>query len=85
MRRALDSMLTGKDVTDSQLTQLKMPVLVVWGAEDRIFPLAQGRKMHSLIPQSQLEVVDGCGHLAPAQCADKIGPKVVEFLKKPAQ
>jgi len=28
-----------------------------------------------------MEVVKGCGHLAPVQCADKIGPTVAEFLK----
>lgn len=82
MHRALNSMLTGNDTTDAQLPQLTMPVLIVWGSEDHIFPLAQGQKMHQLIPQSQLEVIDGCGHLAPAQCADKMGPKVEEFLKK---
>jgi pimeloyl-ACP methyl ester carboxylesterase len=82
MRRALDSMLTGRDTTDGQLPQLKMPVLLVWGSEDHIFPLAQGEKMHSLVPQSQLDVVRGCGHLAPVQCADKMGPGVEAFLKK---
>jgi len=81
MRRALDSMLTGKDATDSLLAKLKMPVLVVWGEKDRVFPLAQGEKIHSLIPQSQMEIVPGCGHLAPVQCADKLGPTVAHFLK----
>lgn len=82
MHRALDAMLTGSDTTDTQLTQFKMPVLIVWGSEDQIFPPAHGEAMHQLVPQSQLEMVDGCGHLAPAQCADKMGPTVEGFLKK---
>src|SRR5215469_1119780 len=82
MRRALDTMLTGRDTTDGQLPQLKMPVLLVWGSEDRIFPLAQGKKMHALIPQSQFEVAEGCGHLAPVQCEEKMGPEVEGFLRK---
>jgi pimeloyl-ACP methyl ester carboxylesterase len=80
--RAIASMLTGRDVTDSLLPQIKMPVLIVWGQLDRITPLSQGEKMHELIPQSQLEVIPGCGHLAPAQCAAQIGPKVVNFVKQ---
>ena len=80
VRRALDSMLTGKDVTDTMLPELKMAVLLVWGELDRVTPVSLGEKMHGLIPQSQLEVFPGCGHLAPAQCADKLGPKVAEFL-----
>ena len=82
MRRALDSMLAGHDTTDLILPELKMPVLIVWGELDHIMPLAQGRKMHALVPQSQLEVVEGCGHLAPVQCADRIGPQVQAFLKQ---
>jgi pimeloyl-ACP methyl ester carboxylesterase len=82
INRALDSMLSGHDVTDSLLPQLKMPVLIVWGGEDKITPLSQGEKIHQLVPQSQLEVFPGCGHLAPGQCADAIRPKVVDFVKK---
>lgn len=81
VRRALDSMLTGRDATDKLLPDLKMPVLIVWGELDHITPLSLGETMHTLIPQSQLEVVPGCGHLAPGQCADQIGPRVTDFLK----
>jgi hypothetical protein len=38
--------------------------------------------MHSLVPQSQLEVVQGCGHMAPVNCAGQIGPKLVAFEKR---
>jgi len=80
IRRAVASMLMGNDSTDRLLPQLKMPVLIVWGAEDHIMPLHQGEKMHQLVPQSQFEVIAGCGHLSPMQCSGQIGPKVVEFF-----
>jgi pimeloyl-ACP methyl ester carboxylesterase len=80
VQRALATMLTGRDATDSLLPELKMPVLIVWGAEDHITPLEQAKKMHTLAPQSKLEVFPGCGHLAPGQCAGQVGPDVVEFL-----
>jgi pimeloyl-ACP methyl ester carboxylesterase len=82
IHRAMATMLTGRDATDALLPQLKMPVLIVWGGEDRITPLSQGEKMHLLVPQSQLVVIPGCGHLAPVQCAPQIGPSVVEFVKQ---
>jgi pimeloyl-ACP methyl ester carboxylesterase len=81
IRRALDSMLTGRDATDGLLPQFRMPVLIVWGGKDQITPLSQAEKIHGLIPQSQLEVIPACGHLAPVQCADLIGPTVVQFLR----
>ncbi len=37
-------MLTGKDTTDSLLPELKMPVLILWGKEDRITPLDAGQE-----------------------------------------
>lgn len=80
MHRALDSMLAGHDTTDSLLPGLKMPVLLVWGDKDHIMPLEQGQKMHQLVAQSQLDVVQGCGHLAVVQCADRVGPTVRLFL-----
>jgi len=82
VHRALATMLTGRDATDGLLPQLKMPVLIVWGAEDRVIPLSQGETMHSLVPQSQLVVIPGCGHLAPVQCAGQVGPVMVEFEKR---
>jgi pimeloyl-ACP methyl ester carboxylesterase len=81
IHRALDSMLTGRDATDSLLPQLKMPVLIVWGGKDQITPVSQGEKIHDLVPRSQLEVIPACGHLAPVQCADLIGPTVAQFLR----
>jgi len=82
IHRALDSMMTGRDTTDSLLPELKMPALIVWGSVDRITPLSEGQKMHQLIPQSQIDAIAGCGHLAPNECAGQIGPKVVAFLGK---
>ena len=81
IHRALETMLKGHDTTDDLLPKLKMPVLIVWGDKDFITPLSQGKTMHKLIPQSQLDVVPGCGHLAPVQCADLIGPNFADFLK----
>jgi pimeloyl-ACP methyl ester carboxylesterase len=62
-----------------------MPVLIVWGSVDSITPLSEGEKMHRLIPQSQMDVVHGCGHLAPNECARQIGPSMVNFLNQPTR
>lgn len=82
IHRAVDAMLTGRDATDNLLPQLKMPVLLVWGAQDRIAPLTQGARIHQLVPQSEFAVFPGCGHVAQMQCTTQIGPKVVEFVKR---
>ncbi len=82
VKRAIASMLTGKDATDTILPQLKVPVLIVWGSADRVFPVSQARTMHRLVPQSELDIVPGCGHLAPKECAAQVGPMVVAFERE---
>jgi pimeloyl-ACP methyl ester carboxylesterase len=78
--RAMMSMLTGQDVTDTLLPTLKMPLLIVWGGSDRLLPVDQAQTMHRLAPKSDLDVVPGCGHLAPLECAPQMAPRVVAFL-----
>jgi pimeloyl-ACP methyl ester carboxylesterase len=80
--RAMASMLTGQDVTDTVLPALKMPLLIVWGEKDRLIPVDQAQTMHRLAPQSDLEIIAGCGHLAPVECAPQIGPNVVAFVRQ---
>ena len=82
IQRALATMLTGQDVIDNDLPQLKMPVLLVWGSLDRVTPLAEGETMQHLIPQSEIDIVPGCGHMAPIECSWTIGPKVVAFARE---
>ena len=78
--RSARSMFTGADLMDGKLGELKMPTLIIWGKQDHLIPLATGIAMHQQIPQSVLEIYDGCGHLAPGQCAVRIGPRLIDFL-----
>lgn len=82
IRRALTTMLEGHETTDNLLPGLRMPVLLVWGAVDQITPISQGEKMHKLISQSELDVIGGCGHLAPNECAGQAAPFVLGFLRR---
>jgi len=80
VQRSMESMLTGADVVDGKLGALKMPVLISWGRQDQLIPVALAYRFHAQIPQSVLEIYDGCGHLAPRECSDRIGPNTLEFL-----
>ena len=63
------------------LPTLPEPLLIVWGSTDRLIPLAVGQQMHALVPRSELDIVEGCGHLAPSLCAARVAPAVADFLK----
>lgn len=78
--RSARSMFQGNDLLDGKLGALQMPTLIVWGKQDHLIPLATGVAMHAQIPNSVLEIYDGCGHLAPGQCANRVGPRLIDFL-----
>lgn len=76
----VDSMKSGPFV-DALLPALPEPLLIVWGSTDQLTPPELGRQMHALDPKSELDIVEGCGHLAPSLCAARVAPAVADFLK----
>jgi pimeloyl-ACP methyl ester carboxylesterase len=80
VRRNMDSMLTGADLLDGKLGALTMPMLIVWGKQDHLIPVSVGEEIHHDVPQSELDIFDGCGHLAAGYCAGRVGPVVKGFL-----
>jgi pimeloyl-ACP methyl ester carboxylesterase len=49
--------------TDRLYLAEAVPVLIVWGAADRIIPASHGEDAHRHIPGSRLEVFEDVGHL----------------------
>jgi pimeloyl-ACP methyl ester carboxylesterase len=81
VNRSMTAMTNGKDLLDFRLYKISQPMLIVWGAKDELIPLSVGETIHSKVPQSVLDIVEGCGHLAPAECAQPVTDGTVEFLK----
>ena len=44
------------------LHRISKPTLIIWGAEDRLFPKPYGEEWRRLIPGARLEVLANCGH-----------------------
>lgn len=49
------------------LAGIRVPTLVLFGAEDEITPLAEARVIQQGIAGAHLEVIDACGHLPPLE------------------
>ncbi|HEX4435395.1 MAG TPA: alpha/beta hydrolase [Solirubrobacteraceae bacterium] len=49
--------------TNERLSTIEMPTLVIHGTEDQLLPVENGRLIASRIDGSQLEILDGIGHL----------------------
>jgi len=53
---------TGVSRPPAGLSSLDLPTLVVWGSEDTVFPLEQGRRLAETIPGAELLVLEGARH-----------------------
>ena len=80
-KRNMTAMRTGKDLLDDRLTQFTEPLLIVWGSEDQLTPLSMGRTMHTMVKGSELDILEGCGHLAPLICSARAAAATADFLK----
>jgi pimeloyl-ACP methyl ester carboxylesterase len=81
VNRSMAAMVNGRDLLDFRLHNIQRPTLIVWGSQDDLIPLAAGKRMHELIPGSVLDEVEGCGHLAPAECVKPVVEGTVDFLR----
>jgi pimeloyl-ACP methyl ester carboxylesterase len=80
IQRTVTHMITPGEVMDGKLAGVTMPVLLVWGKQDVMTPLSVADAMRREIPQSVLAVLDGCGHIAPLECRDRVLREMQRFL-----
>ena len=62
------------------LPRLKRPTFIVWGRQDAIMPLACGERYHRGIADSQLVVIDECGHVPYLEKPQDFVNAVLPFL-----
>lgn len=73
--------LISTDLT-SELTEVKAPTLVIWGAEDRTTPLSDGKLMNKLIPNSRLHIIKGAHHSPQFTHPGEVCEKIAEAIKQ---
>jgi pimeloyl-ACP methyl ester carboxylesterase len=64
------------------LHRLKLPSLVVWGRQDKIFPWQYADLWVERLPQARLVMVEDCGHVPHVEKADRVIPEIRAFLKE---
>ncbi|HEX8294499.1 MAG TPA: alpha/beta fold hydrolase [Pyrinomonadaceae bacterium] len=79
----VESIHRGEDMLDGKLGALKQPVLIVWGRDDRLTPLArEGERFRRELPSAQLVVFDNCGHSPQVEKAAEFNAAVLKFLSR---
>ena len=65
---------------EDRLGDIKVPCLLVWGAQDTITPVFVGKKFNELIAGSRLEILDKCGHAPMLERPHKFNSILDDFL-----
>lgn len=63
-----------------RLAQVKQPVLVISGDDDRIVPVEQSMRLARELPNAQWIVIPGCGHLPQEECPQEFLNAVLPFI-----
>ncbi|MGM0651408.1 MAG: alpha/beta fold hydrolase [Bacillota bacterium] len=69
------------DIMD-KLDQIKKPVLIICGSEDRLTPIKYSRYLEKKLPESLLAVIEGAGHMVMLEEPDQVNKAIIDFIKQ---
>jgi triacylglycerol lipase len=72
---------TAEETVKDRLGKITIPTLVVWGGNDALIPLEQGRAYAAGITGAKLEIIPECGHGPSVEKPAEFLAAVVPFLK----
>jgi pimeloyl-ACP methyl ester carboxylesterase len=67
------------DVRDA-LANVDVPVLVIWGAEDRVFHVSQAHALSRVVPDARVEIVAEAGHVPHLERPDEVLTLIDAFV-----
>ncbi len=86
-RRALLStirhgILHGGEADFARVGELGIPVLLIWGEEDRVVPFELHRTVLRLIPQAEFHAIPGAKHIPHYAKPEVVNPILLDFLRR---
>ena len=76
------ALLGGQHDVTRRLNELKIPVQLIWGANDPLFPLAHAERASSLIDRCKLTVIERAGHTPQAERPEEFNRVLHAFLDR---
>ena len=71
----------GRGLGSSELAELDVPTLIVWGEDDPYLPPDEAHRLAEALPRPTLVLLPGCSHFLPEEAPDTVGPLVAGFLR----
>jgi len=79
--RTLDT-LRHRDSIVPRLREIRVPALVIVGAEDKSLPAAYSRQIVDALPEASLVVVPDSGHLSTLEQPEVVTAAMLGFLER---
>lgn len=77
-----DWFVTAKVDYEAQLAHIQQQVLLLWGDQDLISPVAVGQHLHHIFQKSQLHIIQGGEHDFAEQYVNEVTIYINDFIKK---
>lgn len=74
--------LLSNDVTEA-LAAIVAPTLLIWGAQDKLVPVAVGQVVQQAVPGARLEIIPRAGHVLMWDQPARFNQLVLDFLCAP--
>jgi len=65
-----------------RLNNIQHPTLILWGADDHVFPPVVGQQLHATIPNSQFHLISKAGHIPQWEKPSQVNALIAQFLKQ---
>ena len=62
------------------LAETSVPTLIIWGNHDFVVPLAHAYAAQKLIPDSEVQIIERCGHIPQEERPEEFNRLVLDFL-----
>ena len=71
-----------KEEFGPRLNTIRHPTLILWGADDRVFPPDVGQQLQATIPGSKFHLIANAGHIPQWEQPSQVNALITEFLKQ---
>ena len=77
-----DTLLEGGGLTEVEMRQIKVPTLIVWGANDKVFSIDNVERLRTDIAGAKVNIIENSGHLPQLEQTEAFLDAVIPFLNK---
>ena len=65
-----------------RIAEIRVPTLVVWGDDDALLPVAAAHLFHAALPNSELKIYAGIGHMPQLEVPELLAADLRAFLMR---